>query len=287
MTEAAKKRFQQILEFTNYGGNRIDDSNYLIDEEGNDENQDEPAMDDMGNGAPAGGDAMPPQGGGMPASPDAGMDMGGGMPQDGGMMPPQGGDMSQGMGGGAPQQGGNNATPEGFNPQDMGGGISQDMGGDLSQSDFEGGVQPDDDVVDVSDLTDAQEETEESVEKLEGKFDKMLQYLGQWEEMIKSNNEKIEDLKAEFERRNPTQVEKLSMQTANSYPFNVTPEQYWAEKEKTSNYRTEDDDNGKEQGQYVITKNDVDGTTDWKGIADSLDDDAIYHPTLKNTMGNF
>lgn len=279
MTEAAKKRFQQILEFTNYGGNRIDDSSYLIDEEGDDENQDDPAMDDMGNGAPAGGDAMQPQGGGMPDSPDAGMDMGGGMPQ--------GGDMSQGMGGNTTQQGENNTTPEGFNPQDMGGGMPQDMSGDLSQSDFEGGVQPDDDVVDVSDLTDAQEETEESVEKLEGKFDKMLQYLGQWEEMIKSNNEKIEDLKAEFEKRNPTQVEKLSMQTANSYPFNVTPEQYWAEKEKTSNYRTEDDDNGKEQGQYVITKNDVDGTTDWKGIADSLDDDAIYHPTLKNTMGNF
>ena len=279
MTEAAKKRFQQILEFTTYGGNRIDDSNNLIDEEGNDENQDDPAMDDMGNGAPAGGDAMQPQGAGMPSSPDAGMDMGGGMPQ--------GGDMSQGMGGSTAQQGENNATPEGFNPQDMGGSMPQDMSGDLSQSDFEGGVQPDDDVVDVSDLTDAQEETEESVEKLEGKFDKMLQYLGQWEEMIKSNNEKIEDLKAEFERRNPTQVEKLSMQTANSYPFNVTPEQYWADKEKTSNYRTEDDDNGKEQGQYVITKNDVDGTTDWKGIADSLDDDAIYHPTLKNTMGNF
>jgi hypothetical protein len=94
-------------------------------------------------------------------------------------------------------------------------------------------------------------------------------------------------LKAEFEKRNPTQVEKLSMQTAKSGPFNVKPEDYWNEKEATSNYSTEPDNNGKGQGQYVITKDDVEGTTDWKSIADSISDDALYHPTLKNTMGNW
>ena len=94
-------------------------------------------------------------------------------------------------------------------------------------------------------------------------------------------------MKAEFEKRNPTQVEKLSMQTAKSGPFNVTPEDYWNEKEATSNYSTEPDNNGKGQGQYVITKDDVEGTTDWKAIADSISDDALYHPTLKNTMGNW
>ena len=237
---------------------------------------------------------MPPDGGGgAPMDPNAGApapggDMGGGMPpMDGGAPmdqnagePAPGGD----MGGGMPQDGGAQA-PEGFNPQ-----VPQDgmdagmppMDGGIPDS---GGLQPDDDVIDISDLTDSQEETQEEVDKLGDKFDKVMKYLGQFEELIRSNDEKINDLKAEFERRNPTQVEKLSMQTANSYPFSETPEQYWNNKEKTSNYRTEDDENGTKQGQYVITKNDVDGSVDWKSIADTLDDFDIMHQTMKNTMG--
>jgi hypothetical protein len=75
------------------------------------------------------------------------------------------------------------------------------------------------------------------------------------------------------------------MQTAKSYPFNVTPEEYWEEKEKTSNYSTENDENGVKQGQYVITKNDVNGGTDWKSISDSLDDDDfMYNQTLNGIL---
>ena len=100
-----------------------------------------------------------------------------------------------------------------------------------------------------------------------------------------NNDDKIEQLKAEFERRNPTQVEKLSMNTAKGGPFNVSPEEYWDEKQATSNYSIEDDDNGKEQGQYVITANDVNGSVDWKSIADSLDDDDfMYHQTLNGVL---
>lgn len=247
--EESKKRFQQILEFTYRGRGK-----HVMGEAG--EDQQDP------NAAPA-----PDAAGGAP--------MPGGDPN---AMPPAGGADA----GGAPQ------TPQGFNPQDMGGDAGAPMpGGDLTPDDFEGGANPDDDVIDVSELTDAQEETEEEVEKFNDKFEQVFRVLGQWEELIKSNNEKIEDLKAEFEKRNPTQVEKLSMQTAKSGPFNVKPEDYWNEKEATSNYSTEPDNNGKEQGQYVITKDDVEGTTDWKAIADSISDDALYHPTLKNTMGNW
>ena len=98
-------------------------------------------------------------------------------------------------------------------------------------------------------------------------------------------DEKIEGLKSEFEKRNPTQVEKLSMQTAKSYPFNVKPEEFWAEKEATSNYSTEDDQNGVKQGQYVITAKDIAGETNWKEIADSLDDDDfMYNQTLNKIL---
>ena len=246
--EESKKRFQQILEFTYHGRGK-----HVMGEAG--EDQQDP------NAAPAGGAPMP-----------------GG---DAGAIPPTGG-ADAGVAPGA--EGSTQQTPQGFNPQDMGGGME---GGDITPADFEGGANPDDNVIDVSELTDSQEATQEKVEKFSDEFEKVFQVLGQWEELIKSNNEKIEDLKAEFEKRNPTQVEKLSMQTAKSGPFNVKPEDYWNEKEATSNYSTEPDNNGKEQGQYVITKDDVEGITDWKAIADSISDDALYHPTLKNTMGNW
>ena len=112
-----------------------------------------------------------------------------------------------------------------------------------------------------------------------------MKALGAFEELLRANDRKIEDLKAEYEKRNPTQIEKLSMQTAKSYPFNVTPEEFWKEKEATSNYSTEDDDNGKGQGQYQITANDIAGATDWKSISDSLDDDDfMYNQTLAKVM---
>ena len=283
--EESKKRFQQILEFTYHGRGK-----HVMGEDGADDQQDQnatpPAGGDMGadpnamppaGGAPGDAGAIPPMdgaapGGDMGTSPNATLPAGGDMGADPNAMPPAGG-----------AEGGAGQTPQGFNPQDMGGA----EGGDITPADFEGGVNPDDDVIDVSELTDAQKETEDKVDEFNEKFDEVFKVLGQWEELIKSNNEKIEDLKAEFEKRNPTQVEKLSMQTAKSGPFNVKPEDYWNEKEQTSNYSTEPDNNGKEQGQYVITKDDVEGTTDWKAIADSLSDDVLYRPTLKNTMGNW
>ena len=265
MLNEAKSRFQQIMEYTTRRNKYTDEAD---DQPQDPETGGAPmdGADPMAGGAPAdpNGD-MPPQGGDMGAGPTAGADpMDGSAPAD-----PAAGEAPQG--------------PEGFNPQ-----VPQDgMGGDpmADGAPMDGGLQPDDDVIDVSDLTDSQEETQEDIDKLDAKFDKVMKYLGQFEELIKSNDDKINDLRAEFERRNPTQVEKLSMQTANSYPFSETPADYWANKEKTSNYRTEDDQNGTKQGQYVITKNDIDGAVDWKNIADSLDDFDIMHQTMKNTMG--
>ena len=266
----AKSRFQQIMEYTTRRNKYTEEAGEQPQDDQEQIPQDDTAPMD-GNMTEPGGD----MGGGMPP-----MNNGGQMDLNAGGAPEQGGD----MGSVASEEGGAQ-PPEGFNPQvpqdGMDAGMST-MDGEMSD---DSGLQPDDDVIDVSDLTDSQEETQKDVDKLDAKFDKVMKYLGQFEELIKSNDDKINDLKAEFERRNPTQVEKLSMQTANSYPFSETPEEYWANKEKTSNYRTEDDQNGTKQGQYVITKNDVDGTVDWKGIADTLDDFDIMHQTMKNTMG--
>ena len=184
------------------------------------------------------------QNGGAPAGPDAG-----GAPA-------------------GPDAGGAPAPPQGFNPQDMGGG-APDMGPDMSGLENQ---QPGDEVLDVTELTDAQENMEDEIKGIGGKFDEVLKAIGAFEEALRSNDEKIEDLKAEFERRNPTQIEKLGVKQAQSYPFNVSPNDYWKDKEATSNYSSEPDNNGKEQGQYVITADDVKGDVNWKAIADSFND---------------
>lgn len=281
--EDVKKRLNMLFEYdAKKGLNEFVLFPSTVDEEGNENEQ--PQDDgasaqggDMGGGEPTPDGDM---GGGMPMDPNAGGapapggDMGGGMPMDpnAGGAPAPGGD----MGGGAPADpnAGGAQTPEGFNPQD-----------DLSVDSFEGGgvdtEQPGDEVLDVTELTDKQDDIEKQIHAVGGKFDEVLKAIGSFEELIRANDEKLEDLKAEIERRNPTQIEKLGNRKNLSYPFNVSPEEYWDEKEANSNYSTEDDDNGKEQGQYVITANDVDGDTNWQAIAKSLEDkDFLYNQTL-------
>jgi hypothetical protein len=250
--EEAKKRFQTIMEYVVSQGSIVSEA---------DEETEEPMG---GDPAAMGGD---PNMGGDPAAM-------GGDPNMGGDPAAMGGDPNM------------NSGPEGFAPQDPNmGGDPAAMGGDPNMDGITEPMQDGDEVIDVDDLTNAQEKTEVEVSKINDKFDKVLKAIGAFEELLRSNDEKIEGLKSEFEKRNPTQVEKLSMQTAKSYPFNVKPEEFWAEKEATSNYSTEDDQNGVKQGQYVITAKDIAGETNWKEIADSLDDDDfMYNQTLNKIL---
>jgi hypothetical protein len=184
--------------------------------------------------------------------------------------------------GGDPNAMGGEGTPEGFAPQDMGTDPAA-MGGDPNMMGTEQ-MQPDDEVIDVDELTDSQEQTEKEVAKINAKFDKVLKAIGAFEELLRSNDEKIEGLKSEFEKRNPTKVEKLHMQTANSYPFNQTPEEYWKEKEATSNYEIIDNAD-KEAGKFVITADELNGNENWKEISDTLDDDLLFNQTLNKILG--
>lgn len=190
-------------------------------------------------------------------------------------IPPQGGDPNMGQQPPMGDQGQGGEMTAGFNPQEPA--PEAPMPNENMPSE-------EDNVVDITDITDAQDETKEKVDDLNTKFAMVMQKLNDFEDFIKGNDEKIEELKAEYERRNPTQVEKMSMNTAKGGPFNISPEEYWDEKEATSNYRREDDNNGKEQGQYVITVNDINGTTDWRQIANSLNDDFVFNQTLENAL---
>ena len=178
------------------------------------------------------------------------------------------------MGGEDPNAMGGDPNMMGGDPNAMGADPNM-MGGDPNAMGGEP-MQPDDEVIDVDELTDSQEETEKEVAKINSKFDKVLKAIGAFEELLRSNDEKIEGLKSEFEKRNPTKIEKLHMQTARSYPFNQTPEEYWKEKEATSNYEIIDNDD-KEAGKFVITADEVNGNENWKEISDTLDDDILFN----------
>lgn len=206
--------------------------------------------------------------------PDMGMeDPGMGDPtggQDPGMGDPMGG-QDPGMNQGGEGQA---APPEGFAPQggdQMGSGLPGMDGGESmeGEEDFTQ-EQPGDEVIDVDELTDSQEDTEHKIDALSSKFSKLLDKLDAFEEKINGNDRNIEALKSELEKRNPTPVEKMTLRSKNAYPFNVTPDEYWEDKEATSNYSTEDDNNGADDEVYQITKSDVDNISNWPEISKSL-----------------
>ena len=265
IVEEAMKRFQQITE-------------YILAQEGSILEAGEEGADDpnaMG-GDPMGGD---PMGGGDPNAMGADPNAMGADPNAMGADPNAMGGDPNAMGGDPNAMGGEAGTPEGFDPQggmDMNGGDPNAMGAEP--------MQPEDEVIDVDELTDSQEETEKEVSKINSKFDKVLKAIGAFEELLRSNDEKIEDLRNEFEKRNPTKVEKLHMQTARSYPFNQTPEEYWKQKEATSNYEIIDNDD-KEAGKFVITTDDLNSNENWKEISDTLDDDLLFNQTLNKILG--
>jgi hypothetical protein len=276
IVEEAKKRFQQITEYVVSQGSR-----QVLEA---DDETEEPQGDMGGDPNAMGGD--PNMMGGDPNAMGAGDPnaMGGDPNAMGGDPNMMGGDPNA-MGAGDPNAMGGEGTPEGFAPQDaMGGEDPNMMGGDPNAMGGEP-MQPDDEVIDVDELTDSQEETEKEVAKINSKFDKVIKAIGAFEELLRSNDEKIDNLRDEFEKRNPSKIEKLQMQTANSYPFNQRPEDYWKEKEATSNYQVVDDDLEEDKDKFIITTNDVAGNENWKEIADTLDDDILFNQTLNKILG--
>lgn len=227
------------------------------------------------------------------------------MPQDGaeGGAPMDGGMPQDGAEGGAPMNGdpmGNGA--EGDMPS-MDGGMSQDgaedgapMGGDPIGNGAEGDTPPmdggmppigggsmsdgeDETVIDVDDITNAQEKMNDKVNvvgqdlgKVDSKIEALLQTLSKMETMINNNNEEIAKFKAEFEKRNPTQTEKLNLRSLDSYPFNVNPKDYWAQKgaDPNSNYSGFSNNGEPTTQEYVITNNDVDDFSE-REMEDSFD----------------
>ena len=238
-----------------------------IEEADDDPNQ---PQDPMGAGSAPGqdpmGGGMPGPNGGMPG-PDAmgGADpMGGGMPGPDGGMPDPNADPNAGMPGADP-----NAAAGGMPGEDP-------MAGGMPDGLDEEEPEEEDDVIDVDDLTDAQEKVNDKVNsvgrdlgKVDSRIEKLIGAIETLQSMFDKNNQEIADLKTEFEKRNPTQTEKLNLRSLDSYPFKVKPTDFWKDKAENSNYSAYADNEEPTTQEYVITNDDVDDFTE-REIADTF-----------------
>lgn len=248
--EEAVKRIQKINEYTFYDSTMVEDD------------QDPNAM----GGNPNGG--MPPMGGDPNAmGPDPNM-MGG--DPNGGMAPM---DDPNAMGadpnGGMPPMDDPNAMGEDPNAMgaDPNGGMPpmddpNMMGGeDIEDIDMET-EQPGDEVVDVDELTQSQEATEFKVDNVDDKLNKVLKIISKFNDAIEANDQKIEDLKKEFQKRNPTAEETLNLRSLASYPFSERPDEYWKKQQQDHpNYNVISDNDvstADEQKEFEIRKGDID-----------------------------
>lgn len=242
----------------------------------------EEAGEDMQGPNAMGGD--PNAMGGMPAD--------GGMPQDPNAM---GGGDPNAMGGQDPMAGGADPNAMGGDPMasDMGADpnaqdpMADPMGGDMGADPMEdpmGEEQADDgETIDIDGLTQAEDKLNvkqnrigRDLSKVDNRITTLIDTINNLLTKVDSNNSEIESLKAEFEKRNPTQTEKLNLRSLDSYPFNVKPNEYWAEKAKEGGYEAYSDNDKPTTKEYVITNDDVDNPSD--DIANTffkIDDDDI------------
>ena len=280
-SEFLKKYKRCLYEYVNAAGS------YDVSEEGEEEMGNDPAMGgedpsmgggdpSMGGGDPAMGGSDPSMGGGDPA-------MGGGDPAMGGGDPAMGGG-DPSMGGGDPSMGGGQ-SPEGFNPQggDPNAGM-EGMGGDPG---MDGGetMQSDDEVIDVDDLTKSQEQAEKKIDKMNDKFEKLMgaveTLIAQNKEMERREAEAKAEFQAELDKRIPTPKQRMTMRSTKSSPYSMSPNEYM-NNYAPENYSDADDNNGADDAQYQITKDDIDRFTDYNSIARDLD---IEHQGLRDILG--
>ena len=214
-----------------------------LEEAGEDPNQDPNAM---GGQDPMMGGGADQIGGGMPQDPNA---MGGGMPQDPNAM---GGDPNAGADPMADPIGGT------------------DMGGEDPLADASGDMSEDDgETIDIDGLTKAQDKLNvkqnhigRDLSKVDTRITSLIDTINNLLSKVDSNNSEIEALKAEFEKRNPTQTEKLNLRSLDSYPFNIKPNEYWDEKAKQGGYEAYSDNAEPTTQEYTITNDDVDNPSE-------------------------
>ena len=193
--------------------------------------------------------------------------------------------------GGADPMGGGDPNAMGGDPNAMGGALADggqdpnamggadpmadpmvgDMGGEDPLGEPEGDMSEEDDgdTIDIDGLTKAQDKLNvkqnhigRDISKVDNRISSLIDSISNLLTKVDSNNAEIEALKAEFEKRNPTQTEKLNLRSLDSYPFNVKPNEYWAQKAAEGGYEAYADNAEPTTKEYTITNDDVDNPDD-------------------------
>ena len=214
---------------------------------------------------------------------------GGGMPQDPNAM---GGDPNA-MGGQDPMASqdpnamGGDPNTAAQNPMSGTDPMGGDMVGEDPLADADMGEEDESEndgtTVDIDGLTKAEDKLNvkqnrigRDISKVDNRITSLIDSISNLLSKVDNNNAEIEALKAEFEKRNPTQTEKLNLRSLDSYPFNVKPNEYWAQKAKEGGYEAYADNAEPTTKEYTITNDDVDNPSE--DIADTffkIDDDDI------------
>lgn len=226
--EEAQKRFQQICEY-NYFTHGVIEADDDMQQQGN---QQPPMGGDPNDGMPPAdpnmGGQQPPMDDGMKQQPPMDGDPNGGMP-------PMDDDMNDNMGGDMPED---------------------DMMADNIDS-----MQPDDEVIDVDDLTQSQEAAEYKIDGVNDKLTALMSVMPKFIEALNQNDEKLNALKAEIEKRNPTAEEQMNIRSQASYPYTETPKGYWEEKMRTNPHYdviyNNDVSPKDEQEEFILRKDDL------------------------------
>ena len=211
-------------------------------------------------------------------APDASNQMGDMNGQNDGVMPTDGSQMPQDN----VQQG------NGMNGDMQMNGTEGDMA-DLSEPEVENDgietqeMESDDEVIDVDDLTQSQEATEYKLDGVDDRLSKIYAVVQKFSDQLERNEESIMALKDEFEKRNPTEEEKLNLRSQSSYPYSETPKDYWDKKTQENPHYDVMYNNevspSEEQKKFEITKNDISGLN-MKSISDTLDIDQSLNKYL-------
>lgn len=144
-------------------------------------------------------------------------------------------------------------------------------GGAMPEGPMDGGdgqMEPGDEVIDVDELTNAQEQTAEQIDGVDEKLTNLAGVLDKFITALKNNDTKIDDLKKELERRNPTEEEKIDIRRGQSGPYSEKPSDAF----KSLDARMHDGNlmaPDKEQ-EYTVTVNDINSGSD-SDVARSFD----------------
>lgn len=267
------KRFKQIANYhtPSQSLRQINEYTFITTPQLNEEGEDDDDAQNQEQGQ------QPQMGGDMSNAPQGNIPQQGGneQPDDqqmGGMdtnIPQQNVDGEEGMGDNTPEQGGQEGD------MSMGFGDEEDAEGEEAMGDETDSMEPramedGDEVVDIDDLTQSQQATEYKVDGVDDRLAKLYKEVQKFNRELEANSKHIMALKQEFEKRNPTQIEKLNLRSQSSFPYTETPKDFWKKKVKTNrNYDVSFDNGTQNEDDFDIREKDIEGIN-MREISDTL-----------------